>query len=352
MRFRALLVMLGVLAAWIGGLEAYLDVFTSTGDLFRTTNGTAWQHVASFGYSDGAAYVIADNGTGYFLTQSGLILRSQDQGHTWTPLVNYSVSDAVDLLRDSVNGYWFLLTASGDLYRGTDVQSMTPVANVGGTDCVGLVRERGGAASTGLVVVTRTGDVFRSTNHGTSWQRVGNVGMSDVVDLAADLDTLQVLTETGDLWRSTDHGASWTLWATVSQVGTRALLADRSGYLFLVDQTGALARFLSGSWTWLGTANQVFVQGMAAGGSPTLVQEDGSETPTQWRLFPNPSRGLFYLMAPANQIPETFEVWDALGRKITRGRITTQPPVLDLRSLAPGVYWVRCGPQRFRVVKY
>ncbi len=338
---------LALLTALAVPLQAYLDVFTSTGDLLRTYTGTTWQRVANLGYSNGVAYVITPAGDAYFLTQHGRILRSQDQGHTWTALVNLSVTDAVDLLQDSSQGNWFLLTASGDVYRGTAVQNLTLLANVGGRNCVALVEERG--SSSALVVVTRQGDVYRSTTHGTAWQRVGNVGMANIVDLTADVDTLQVLTETGDLWRSTDHGATWTLWSTVSQVGSRALLADQAGYLFLVDQTGALARYLGGAWNWIGTAGQVFVQGMAASGIPTLVEEDSSTAVQEWRLFPNPSPGFFFLRAPF--YPVKFQVFDVRGRRVTRGTVWGSKSRIDLHWLPAGVYWVQCGFQQLRWVR-
>ncbi len=334
-------------------LRAEVEVFTNRGDLFRTSDGVQWQWVANMGLSDGVAYTVGPGGTRYLLSRSGIVLRSQDQGATWTRVAAYPTSDAVAFLYDSANGYTFLLSASGDLYRGSQPQSLQLVANLGGSDFVDLARERRSSGSADLVVIGRHGDVYRSADHGSSWQRVGSVGASDVVALAAETDTLVALTHTGDLWRSVDRGASWLLWSTVSQVGAVDLLADRQGYLFVITETGALARFLSGTWQWVGTASQVFVQGMAAMGTPTLTEEGTGEEPSQVRLFPNPSHGLFYLAGVADSLPHTFEVVDVAGRRVFQGALSPQSPaLLDLRALPPGVYWVVWGPWRFRAVKH
>lgn len=334
-------------------VDAYLDLFTSGGDIYRTTDGSTWQLVANAGYADGTAYLVLQGDTSFFLTQSGLLLRSTDQGNSWTPIASYPVSDAVDLIYHESNGYYFLLTQSGDLYRGTQVTNLNLISNLGGTGFVKIVPERlSGGGTPYHYAVTSSGDLYRSTDNGSSWSRISNVGFPNIVALTTQQDTLQVLTYDGNLLRSTNRGASWTLWSTISQVGAASLVADKEGILFLCLETGELAWYRNGSWHWLGTPSQTGVLGMATSGPPTIRYEGDTTHPVDiWKVYPNPGRGLFRLAIPAEYQDKRFTLHGPDGRLIRIQRLLDTNPLLDLRHLPSGTYFLRIGDHTLKVVK-
>lgn len=334
-------------------LFSYLDLFTNMGDIFRTTNGSTWQLVANTGYSDGASYIAVTNDTSYFLTATGIVLRSVDMGITWTPVASYSTSDAIDLIYNPSDGYYFMLTQSGDLYRGTSITTMNLLVNLGATGFVGIVRERLSTPGTAYyIAVTQDGDVYRSTDHGATWTRIANISVSDIVALTANVDTLHVLTYTGDLLRSVDRGLTWTAWSTISQVGAISLVADNQGILFLSLETGELAWFRSGSWHWLGTPSQSGVTGMVTSGTPTLTGEQGNgEVSQRIILYPNPGSGLFWLIAPQYIIGKRYEIYNRVGARLTEGKILATRMMLNLRSRSNGVYIFRAGNTTIKFVK-
>ncbi len=333
--------------------SAYLDLFTNMGEIYRTSSGSSWQLIANVGYTNGVSYKAVQGNVSYFLTENGIILRSTDNGHSWTGISAYPVSDAVDLLYSAIEGKYFLLTQSGDLYRGGQINSMSLVANLGGNGLIAIVQEKRSGGGIGFYfAVTQMGDVYRSQDGGSTWSLVGNVGTTDVVALTAQTDTLQVMTHEGDLYRSTDRGATWTLWSTVSQVGAVALAADQNDVLFLALETGEVAEYTSGAWHWIGTISQVGVRGITTSvGSPTLGNEGESHEIERLQVMPNPTTHRVWVLVPPWMEGKLWQLLSLEGRFLQGGILGGGRESLDLENLRAGVYLLKVGPWTTKVVK-
>jgi hypothetical protein len=114
-----------------------------------------------------------------------------------------------------------------------------------------------------VYALTRTGDVWESTDGGMIWVFKGAVTTPDAIEIEALGASLYVLTHTGDVFRSTDSGASWLEVGTLSQSGLTALA--RHGTTLLVSTaTGEVATSVDGTiWIWRGVINQLTVTALA-----------------------------------------------------------------------------------------
>jgi len=125
-----------------------------------------------------------------------------------------------------------------------------------------LVRGRGWCG-------TQRGGVFRSSDHGLSWEGVGLDGRA-LMALAAspsDRDVVWVGTEPSEVWRSTDAGRSWSPTAALETLGSSpewsfpprpdthhvrwiACHPTDAGRLWVAIEAGALVSTLDGGHTW------------------------------------------------------------------------------------------------------
>jgi hypothetical protein len=129
---------------------------------------------------------------------------------------------------------------------------------------------------------------------------------------------------------SSDHGASWSSLTRVNDGGAKAtqfpdIGVDSEGYAYVV---------------WCDTRNnrnEIWFSTNA----PAAI----AEQPMQQAISAQPSatviRGVFVLpISPRPRVSESPRLLDACGRKV----MDLGPGENDVRSLAPGVYFVRSGP--------
>lgn len=156
----------------------------------------------------------------------------------------------------AIAGYVFALTRlfglvdTGELFASSDggtswaVHSTLPVS-----DAAGLLR---GSSGGELHLVSRSGTVYFSADGGLSWSGGGAVPASDVV--AADFGlpaSLLVLTASGTLWESMDGGTSFSVASTPTASDCVSLTHDAEGSLYVLTETGTVRESVDGGSSWV-----------------------------------------------------------------------------------------------------
>ncbi|MDP4254693.1 MAG: hypothetical protein Q8938_11855, partial [Bacteroidota bacterium] len=185
----------------------------------------------------------------------GWIFYSTDNGVNWQKgqqLASSEKRTGITCVACSANGLCFALNESSELYRSTDYGKTW--ARIGKVSTG--VNQKGGVLSYGLLVTkqgtllisdtnTDGGYVYRSTDEGRSFTRVGPVSTRGLYRFETVRDGVMVNGWAGGLYKSVDDGLSWELW---SQMDTTALYAtefmrpetivqaSESGYIFTADQ--------------------------------------------------------------------------------------------------------------------
>ncbi len=300
----------------ISPLWGYLDLLTSAGELWRTHDGTTWKQLARLNFPNPVGYLAGPQA--YVLTQDGILLSSSDEGVTWQAKKNFTFSDGVALRKDKSSGLFFALTASGMVLRDTSPSHLLPVGHLPASDLVDLGIHSG--LSPLLYALTASGDVYRSSDSGKSWQLVGQTGFSDMQALTMLQDTLLALTYQGDVLRSVDSGKTWVGWSTLSQLGAVDLHADEAGNLFAALFTGEFAQFQrsTSSWSWIGTPSQMGVVLLATGGPATFEGETRPTPPPTFTV--RPAQGGLWLIGLPPGTP--FRIWSVTGRRLRTGTVS------------------------------
>jgi len=143
----------------------------------------------------------------------------------------------------------FALVDTGELFVSTNGGTSW---SVGSTllisDAAGLVA---GTKPSDLFVASRSGTVFHSADGGTSWNAMGTIASSDVVDVGGRTDgSLLALTRTGVLWVSNDSGVSFTALASLGASDLVSLARGADGTLLALTATGVVRRSTDGGGTW------------------------------------------------------------------------------------------------------
>jgi hypothetical protein len=200
-----------------------------------------------------------------------------------------AASDVVGLtLR--YDGGVLVLTQSGTVYLSPDHGvSFAVLAALTGSNWVALSPGPSGRH----YALTATGEVSESLDNGATWTTVGAVAVSSAVSLRRLGNSLYVLMGTGEVARSIDHGRTWVTVGAMTASGMRAL-ADDGANLIAVAETGEVATSTDGvTWTWAGAINQLSVTALGTD-APLVagVEEQGSPPRFVVRApYPNPRIG-------------------------------------------------------------
>lgn len=118
-----------------------------------------------------------------------------------------------------------------------------------------------------------------------------------------------------------------------------------------INQTAIDSYTLNGqTYTLSGTYTQVIPAANGCDSVITLNLEldfTGIEnnTPTSFKLYPNPNNGHFTILLPENNGSAKLEVLDLKGRIIFESILDQQSSELHLESLSSGTYWLRINQQ-------
>jgi hypothetical protein len=142
------------------------------------------------------------------------------------------------------------------------------MGSTGASDMVDLI------AHEGIFAFTYSGDVFRSDNLGVDWAAIGAISQVGVIGATPTTNSLFAITEQGDLAESVDMGVTWDFVSTASQTGMTGI-TNVNDTLFVTTQEGDVARSDDGSsWSWEGTASQVFIGGIGSDEMSILAIEE------------------------------------------------------------------------------
>lgn len=186
----------------------------------------AWRYVAPRPDSDGDPVLLATLNTAdfhalvfhpsdpqvVFFGHHNGVMRSEDGGRTWRPLVARTNFDAMGLAVDAKDPQTVYLAGHDTLQGSSDGgKSWRPMShNLPGTDIHGFAISPDDPARHYAFVVGH--GVFRSADRGAHWEPLGKPS-ADVMSLAAaggNPETLFAGSMRGGLLRSNDGGGTWT----------------------------------------------------------------------------------------------------------------------------------------------
>lgn len=310
------------LAVAAPGRANTLFALVDTGEIYASADGGAnWSARATLPLSDAAGLVAGATDQQLFLAAgSGAIYRSDDGGWNWQTVSTIPTPDVVDLA-----GYasgLLVLSRTGTVWRSTDTGASFQIRGVlAASDLVGLCNTEGAA----FRAITRTGLVWGSPDAGLTWTPLGSVPASDVVTVRSVARDLYAITATGLTWKSPDQGATWSAVGSASQL-TVAGLVQFMGRLMTVTREGLVALSATGAaWTWIGSVNQLHITALATD-EPQVVgvsDHDGpAVAPFVSAPWPNPCRvgstGISFEIASTDPGQLTLELFESQGRLAAR----------------------------------
>lgn len=253
------------------GTTFYAGTGLGTGEVFRSTdNGATWQKIAMGGIQIfPRVFLILDStiliGGGF-----GLIARSGNNGTAWTstqvlPSNSWISSFAV------IGTTIFAASHEGMIARSTDNgRTWLQLPNILPQNSnLKLV-----ANGTTLFAGAGNG-VFRSTDNGVSWTKIGNL---DIYSLLVSGSTIVVGTYRG-IYRSTDGGITWTKTITQGIVGSALNVLVAQGSTFFAGTSGqGVLRSNDNGVTWIRSnvgMNAANISGFAEFGGSLFVGSKG-----------------------------------------------------------------------------
>lgn len=147
----------------------------------------------------------------------GQLFRSDDLGKTWQQL-EATIPDEITCLMSGDDGRVYLLTGTSQFYRSEDAgATWQHLAQVSSNEPYHWFKLSYGIAVTpeGTVLLSDTaesgGHVYRSTDHGVSWQDLGPISPHALYRFEHTADGILVNGWHGEVYKSTDDGQTWRL---------------------------------------------------------------------------------------------------------------------------------------------
>lgn len=352
---------IGVIASLLAAVAlpasgATLFGLVDTGELFSSTDwGATWEVHARLPVPDAVALAAALSADEIFLaTRTGTLYFSDDGGTDWVAVGAVPASDVV-ALAIRTDGALVLLTQTGVVWVSADGGVTFSVSSaLTAPDFISMTRDPSGD----LYALTETGGVYASekTQDGASWLKKGILTVPDAVEIVSNGGGLYALVGTGEVWRSTDRGTTWLTIGALSQVHMGGLVLGQDGTLFAATREGEVASSRDGmNWEWVGVIDQLNVVALASDLPVSGVPEDPGSAPrlTLGVPWPNPWVGgpgeIRIPLGLARAGTVNLDVLDAQGRLVTR-----RPPerfshdeqhtvAWNPERLPSGVYFIRAA---------
>lgn len=228
--------------------SAYPALFAVLG-LIGGEVGLTWSSIAS-GYTSVLKIARGNNGTLVGITTlSNTVIRSTDNGATWTPINAGVVTYATDIDTDG-NGKWIIslstaVSTSGLRVSTDDGQTWTSPTTV--TAPRAVIRYAGN----NIWLAGGGNSTVRSSDNGATWAAAGTSGSVNTGSvMATDRNgTVVVYNSSGNSYRSADAFATAGTVVTFP-VAPTAMATDNQGTWGAVGATGALMRSLDNGITF------------------------------------------------------------------------------------------------------
>ena len=213
------------------GSTLYLASQSTSGgsQIFSSTNnGTSWTAVWSSIQPTGQVFTINFFGSNIFVNTAGSLLKSTDNGNTWSS--NTSVSTLSGMASDGTNLYAAPDYATGLMKSTDNGATWNVVSSLAFGSFGGYVTAIGTSV---YAIASSTSGAAKSTNGGTSWTAI-NSGLSNTYgtnpywSIYTDGTNLYA-GGIGQVFTSTNGGTSWsqvgaTIGTTVNQINIKFLL--------------------------------------------------------------------------------------------------------------------------------
>ncbi len=320
-------------------------VSASPRNAYRSLNGGIdWDTILVNTPSAGQNIAVDSSLNIYVSNQSNGLFKSTNGGLNWTQIpVSVFNNFSVQCVCCGKNGWIYVGTSNGGVFRSTDYGATFPVSSLSGILVVMLKIDRfnpnyiyaGGSG------VSSNFGFFFSTDAGSTWS--DNTNPINNFDLAqsSNGDIFTVSTSTGfPLSKSTNHGLNWT---TIYSFGDfrRGICIDSRDYIYTSGNSGIYrssdggVSFLSWNVAYssqkvVAYQNKVFlaVSGNTNGGvyiytDTTLsnVNPVGKITPVAYSLFQNypnpfnPTTNIQFDIPKSSYVK--LKIFDMLGKEIT-----------------------------------
>ncbi len=229
------------------------DFNTGTSLVLRSANnGATWTHIVTGSTAFLKAVFFVDDLTGYAAGSGGAILVSQDAGLNWVPQTTGTTSTLQSVFfQDNLHGFAaggapgsskLLQTADGgDHWTAINLNTTSNLQSVFFTN-----------SQTGYVVGWE-GGIFKTTDAGTTWNVQNSVNMSGNLDVFFTSDQTGYIvggaSGMASIQQTTDGGASWQEVAPSVPHGLIGVFfpSDEIGYV--VGATGTILKTTTGGTT-------------------------------------------------------------------------------------------------------
>ncbi len=371
------LFLLGIMAAssssaqskWdaTGPQEQIIDITSNDGNvyvlgsdgLYVSSDDKSWQKIRPTQAGEYFNSVVVLNPGELFLFSYSSYVTSSDSGATWKEVKQSGFSTR----RCVADNLGYLYSGQDDPIQLSTDKGVTWKASQNGTsgnffDIAAFAFAPDGAIYAGNQGITG-GLVYRSSNHGTSWQLVHNESMEDVGAITIHDSTIWIAYSDRLLY-SNDNGKNWSTALTTPEAPITTILftEDNEGYDGRVSQ----GLFYSGDSGISWSNNEVGIHGsniskiLVSPKSNVLVGTDsglfilnsqstvngGSQVQEKMTLFPNPAQNEVKVAFDSANAITGMELFDEFGRKIMmlQNKINNQDFSINTASLKRGTYFV------------
>jgi photosystem II stability/assembly factor-like uncharacterized protein len=207
------------------------------GTLHRSTDGGATWTIST---PASAVYRLGFNSAGHLFAamEHQKIHRSTDNGATWISApISHDSYEILEFAFDSTRA-GYAAVYGGVLRTSDNGDSWTPTSITSTVNAITV-------DPVGTAYVATTDGVYRSTDQGTTWSKVSASDFTSIV--AAGVDELLAAPSELGLYRSTDGGATWNSASAGLPDLVTSLARNRSGEIYAATENYGIYRWTEGS---------------------------------------------------------------------------------------------------------